>query len=163
LPGGLFINAMVAAADWLQAGVPVRFPDVRIVMTEGGTGWVPLLLDQLRYRNRHEKSATNRWPSKWPPPDEILRRNFWFTTFYNPLTLKLRHDIGIDKIMFESDYPHSDSSWPDSQEFLSSQVATFPKEDIELMAWKNASKLYRHVIKPEHLPERFRPRLGEAR
>jgi predicted TIM-barrel fold metal-dependent hydrolase len=154
LPGGLAINGLVAAQEWLQtAQVPLRFPDIKIVMSEGGIGWVPMLLDQLVYRRRHEKLPDSfvHWPQGAPPPDEVLLRNFWFTSFYDPSTLGLRHRIGVDRIMFESDYPHPDSSWPDSQAFLAAQVAGLPASDIERLTWRNAAEVYRHPITPELL------------
>jgi predicted TIM-barrel fold metal-dependent hydrolase len=149
LPGGLAINGFVAALDWLQtAKVPLRFPEIKIVLSEGGIGWVPMLLDQLVYRRRHEKlpDSLNNWVTGAPPPDEVLRRNFWFTSFYDPTTLAVRHAIGIEKIMFESDYPHPDSSWPDTQAFLGAQVAGLPQADIDRLTWRNAAEVYRHPV-----------------
>jgi predicted TIM-barrel fold metal-dependent hydrolase len=153
LPGGLAINGFVTALDWLQtAKVPLRFPHIKVVLSEGGIGWLPLLIDQLVYRRRHEKLPDSlfHWVAGAPPPDEVLRRNFWFTSFYDPMTLALRHEIGIDKIMFESDYPHPDSSWPDTQAFLGRQVAGFPQEDVDRLTWRNAAEVYRHPVSPPH-------------
>jgi hypothetical protein len=79
-------------------------------------------------------------------PAEVLRRNFWFTTFSDPRTLQLRHEVGVERIMVETDYPHSDSSWPDSQRILGSQFAEIPAADTELMMYRNASDLYRHAV-----------------
>jgi predicted TIM-barrel fold metal-dependent hydrolase len=154
LPGGLAINGFVAALEWLQtAQVPLRFPDIKIVMSEGGIGWVPMLIDQLVYRRRHEKLPDSfvHWPPGAPPPEEVLRRNFWFTSFYDPSTLAARQHIGVDRIMFESDYPHPDSSWPDSQDFLAAQMQGFPPDDIDRLTWRNAAQVYRHPVTPEIL------------
>jgi predicted TIM-barrel fold metal-dependent hydrolase len=154
LPGGLAINGFVAALEWLQtAQVPLRFPDIKIVMSEGGIGWVPMLIDQLVYRRRHEKLPDNfvHWPTGAPPPEDVLRRNFWFTSFYDPSTLAVRDRIGVDRIMFESDYPHPDSSWPNSQTFLAAQVRGFPQADIDRLTWQNAADVYRHAITPPTL------------
>ncbi len=154
LPGGLAINGFVAAMDWLLAGqVALRFPDIKIVMAEGGIGWVPMLLDRLFYKRRHDKvpDTFHNWPGTAPTPEEVLHRNFWFTSFFDPSAIVLRTHIGVDKIMFESDYPHQDSSWPDTQAFLSSQVQSVPQEDVDLMTWKNAANLYRLSVTPATL------------
>jgi predicted TIM-barrel fold metal-dependent hydrolase len=138
------INAFAACADWLYAAVPARFPNIKIALSEGGIGWVPMLLDRIEYGRRHG-SADERVFGDLDPA-EMLHRNFWFTTFSDPRTLALRHDIGVDRIMVETDYPHSDSSWPDTQDLLGRQLADMTDEDATRLTWRNASELYRHPI-----------------
>jgi hypothetical protein len=58
----------------------------------------------------------------------------------------LRHVIGVDKIVMETDYPHSDSSWPNSQEKWRRQFDGLPADEVERMAWRNASELFRHPV-----------------
>jgi predicted TIM-barrel fold metal-dependent hydrolase len=137
------INAFTACADWLYAGVPVRHPKIKIAFSEGGIGWVPMLLDRIEYGRRHGSSA-DRHVFGDLEPAELLQRNFWFTTFSDPRTLALRHDIGVSRIMLETDYPHSDSSWPDTQELVARQLDGLPADDVACITWKNASELYRH-------------------
>ncbi|MHB8329166.1 MAG: amidohydrolase family protein [Acidimicrobiales bacterium] len=144
----------MAAIDWLETErIPLRFPEIRIVMAEGGIGWVPMLIDRLVYRRRFERlpQSLDPWPGTAPPPEEALRRNFRFTSFFDPSTLDRRHQIGIDNILFESDYPHQDSSWPDSQLFLASQMQDYSPEDVERLAWRNAAALYGLSVTPETL------------
>jgi predicted TIM-barrel fold metal-dependent hydrolase len=76
-------------------------------------------------------------------PVEVLRRNFWFTTFNDELSMSLRHLAGVDHIMIETDYPHSDSTWPDSQEILARQLAGVPDDEVAKMTHLNAIELYR--------------------
>ena len=135
------ISGFAAATDWLFALVPVRFPAIKIAFSEGGIGWVPMLLDRLRYMERYgwdwAEFAGNS-------PIELVRRNYWFTTFGDPTTLTVRHSVGIDRIMVETDYPHGDSTWPDTQRLLGEQFAGFPDEETDLMTHANAAALYRH-------------------
>src|SRR5918994_1737759 len=106
------VNALAAAADWLWARVPVRFPRLRIVLAEGGIGWVPMLLDRLDWVMGHSATGGDGVWAGDLTPAEALRRNFWFCTIDDPSTLAARHRIGVDHILVESDYPHADSSWP---------------------------------------------------
>jgi predicted TIM-barrel fold metal-dependent hydrolase len=138
------INAFVTCADWLYAAVPTRFPRLKIAFSEGGIGWVPMLLDRIEYGRRHGNSDERVFGDL--SPAEVLHRNFWFTTFSDPRTIALRHDVGVDRIMVETDYPHSDSSWPDTQQLLASQLADVSNEEAELVTWRNAAALYGHVI-----------------
>lgn len=145
--GVLFpVNGFAACADWLYAGIPLRYPQIRIALSEGGIGWVPMMLDRIDYTNRHGIHARQIFGGL--DPVEIVRRNFWFTTFSDPRTLPLRHEIGLDRIMFETDYPHSDSSWPDTQELLARQLAGVPEDEAARLTWQNAAELYRHPVSP---------------
>ena len=109
------VNALVAAADWLWARIPTRFPNIRIAFSEGGIGWVPMLIDRIDYVLDHSAVGSNGWDDPNLSPTDALRRNFWFCTIDIPSTMRLREHIGIDHICIESDYPHADSTWPDTQ------------------------------------------------
>lgn len=139
--GALFpISGMATAADWLFAGIPVRFPRLRIALSEGGIGWVPLLIDRIEYMAR---VLDYRAEFGALSPVEVLRRNFWFTTFSDPSTLPLRAMVGVDHIMMETDYPHTDSSWPETQDLLADQLAGIPRAEVDAMTYQNAVRLYR--------------------
>ncbi len=139
--GALFpINGMATAADWLFAGIPVRFPGLQIAMSEGGIGWVPMLIDRIDYMAR---VLDYRVEFGSLSPVEVLRRNFWFTTFSDPSTLPLRAQVGVDHIMLETDYPHTDSSFPETQELLARQLRGIPQAEIDQITFRNAARLYR--------------------
>lgn len=135
------VCALSAAAEWLWSGVTEKFPGLRIAMSEGGIGWVPMLLDRVEYIMSH--SAKNNTDWSWPrSPSETLRENFWFCTIDDPSTLELRHRIGIDHIMLESDYPHSDSTWPDTQVIVHERIGHLPPDEIAKLTHRNASALF---------------------
>ncbi len=147
LPTVFPVNALLAAAEWLWSGVPLRFPDLAVALSEGGIGWVPMLLDRVDYVLHHSASGTEStaWPSELLP-SEVLRRNFWFCTLDDPSTIALRHTIGVDHIMVESDYPHADSTWPDTQLVLDRTLATLPEDELRAIAGGNAARLFRHPL-----------------
>jgi predicted TIM-barrel fold metal-dependent hydrolase len=139
------VNSMAACADWLYAKVPARFPDLKVVLSEGGIGWVPMMYDRIDYSLRHGTGSKNFGDDD---PIELARRCFRFTTFSDGRTLSLRHEIGVDRIMVETDYPHSDSSWPDTQELLAGQLHDVPDDEAAQMTWRNAAELYRFAGVP---------------
>jgi predicted TIM-barrel fold metal-dependent hydrolase len=139
--GALFpINGMATAADWLFSGIPLRFPELKIALSEGGFGWVPILIDRIEHMARQLDYSVQFGDLT---PVEVLRRNFWFTTFNDGLSMSLRGLAGVDHIMIETDYPHSDSTWPDSQEMLARQFAGVPDDEVAKMTHLNAIELYR--------------------
>ena len=146
------VNALAAAADWLWARVPLRFPRLRIALSEGGIGWVPMLLDRLDYVMTHSGTGgAGVWDGELSP-SEALQRAFWFCSIDDPTTLAVRDRIGIDHIMVEVDYPHADSSWPDTQALLASRLGGLPDEDVRLITHANAARLFRHPLPVEWSP-----------
>ncbi len=140
-----FAFAMFSAVDWLYSMIPVRFPGIKIAMSEGGIGWVPGLLDRLDHvLSYHDIYGT--WHDQPLTPAEVFQRNFWHCALDDPSVFQLRHRIGIDRILMEADYPHLDSSWPHTQQTLDNQVGGFPADEARLFTWENASELFRHPI-----------------
>ena len=116
LAGTLFSSlSLIACADWLWSVVPLRFPELKVVMSEGGIGWVPMLADRLDYVHGWSGHGRRAWPSTEVTPTEALLRNFWFCSLDDPSIWPIRDRIGVDHIMIEVDYPHADSTWPDTQ------------------------------------------------
>jgi predicted TIM-barrel fold metal-dependent hydrolase len=140
------VNAMVAAADWLWARIPTRFPKLAIAFSEGGVGWVPMLIDRISYVLDHSGSGLEGWDDRSLSPIDALRRNFWFCTIDLPSTMALRDHIGVDRIMLESDYPHADSTWPDTQARAKNGLAGYSPDEIRKLTWENASRLFRHSV-----------------
>jgi predicted TIM-barrel fold metal-dependent hydrolase len=150
LPTLFPVNGLIAAAEWLWSGVPLRFPDLAVALSEGGAGWVPMLLDRVDYVLAHSASGAESvsWPSPLLP-SEVLRRNFWFCSIDDPSIVALRHVIGVDHLMVESDYPHADSTWPDTQAVLEGTWGSLDEAELRMVAAGNAARLFRHP-----LPER---------
>ena len=108
---------MFAAVDWLYSKIPVRFPDLKICLSEGGIGWVAGLLDRLDHVGQYQ-AIYGTWEGIELTPREVMQRNFWFCTIDDPSGLEQRHHIGVDHLLLESDYPHQDGTWPDTQAIL---------------------------------------------
>lgn len=140
-------NAAVTAAEWLWAGIPLRFPRLRVALSEGGIGWVPMLLDRLDYIADHSGTAAagsgaRAWRGATMRPSEALRHHFWFCTIDDPSTLPLIDRIGTDHVMAEVDYPHADSSWPDTQTILGDRLSGLADDVVEAVTWANAAALF---------------------
>jgi predicted TIM-barrel fold metal-dependent hydrolase len=145
VPGVLFFAyAIFAAVDWLFSMAAVRLPDLKICLSEGGIGWVPALLDRLDHMQSYS-SMYGTWTGDLTP-SEVLQRNFWFCAVEDPSTFSLRHRIGVEHILLESDYPHSDSTWPRTQEVIEREIGDLPADEVRMLTWENASKLYRHPV-----------------
>lgn len=137
--------AYTSAAEWLWSAWPAKYPNLKIAMSEGGIAWVGGLIDRLD--NIMSRSGYGSgWPDKQIGPSDCLRRNFWFCMIDDPSTLCTKDAIGVENILFESDYPHGDGTWPDTQYVLEKLVGKLPPHEIRMIAHENAAKLYRHPL-----------------
>ena len=137
------LNAIMASVDWVYARIPIRFPNLKIVFSESGVSWIPMIQERLRRNVRASFIEGSTWKGMTESPDEVFKRAFWFTSIEDPSGIENRHLIGIDRIMLECDYPHADTSWPDTQEILAGEIGHLPEDDRNLLAYKNACDVYR--------------------
>ncbi len=140
-------SALVAAADWVWSSIPLRFPTLKIAMSEGGIGWVSGMLDRLEFMETHAAGAFDS-PYKGASitPAEALRRNFWFCTIDDPSAIPVVDTIGVSHIMVEVDYPHCDSTWPDTPSLLTTRFANLTRSDVDAITFRNAAELFRHPL-----------------
>ncbi len=133
-------NSMFAAADLIFSPVFHRHPNLKVALAEGGIGWVPYLLERADYVwDRH------RWyqnVNQAVAPSELFRRHIWGCFIDDVHGLKNRHDIGIDRITWECDYPHSDSNWPNSRKRALEVFADIPDEEVARMVEWNSRELF---------------------
>ena len=99
-----------------------------------------------RLENIVDRSGYGHYFSGDLRPAEVLRRNFWFCTIDDPSTLVTRDTIGVDHIMFETDYPHGDGTWPDSQAVFADGFGHLDPTEIAQISHENAAKLFRHPL-----------------
>ena len=136
-----FAYAMFAAVDWLFSKVPVRFPNIRLCLSEGGIGWVAGLIDRFEHMNKYS-AMYGTWDGIELSPAEVFKRNFWFCAIDDPSSFLQTDVIGAENIMLESDYPHADCTWPNTQSKLHAQISGLPKAQQERVAWRNAAELF---------------------
>ncbi len=145
--------SLQAAAEWLWSGVFQRFPTLEVVLSEGGIGWVPMLLDRLDYVMSHSGAGGGLAWDDQLSPSEVLLRNFSFCMLDDPSTLPVLDRIGSERVMVEVDYPHSDTTWPDSQAVLRAQLADpaagLSDEDIANLTYRTAARLFRAPLPPD--------------
>jgi predicted TIM-barrel fold metal-dependent hydrolase len=137
------MNIVSAAADLLWSRVIKDFPGIKIALSEGGTGWIPYFLERIdRTYEMHATWTLQDFGGKLP--SEVFRENFLTCFISDPLGVKLRHEIGIDNIAWECDYPHSDSMWPHAPEELHEVMVrhNVPDDDINKMTHENAMRWY---------------------
>jgi predicted TIM-barrel fold metal-dependent hydrolase len=133
---------MLVAQDLLFGPTLRKFPGLRVALSEGGIGWIPFYLDRV---DRHFKNQTwlhNDFGGKLP--SEVFREHILACFITDPSGLEARHRIGVDILAWECDYPHTDTTWPESPELLwrELQDARTTDEEVDRITWQNALRFF---------------------
>ena len=137
--------SLTACAEWLWSAWMVKYPTLKIAMSEGGIGWVAMLMDRLDNLVDRSGYLSDGYGPENRPAD-VLKRNFWFCTIDDPSTIDTRYRIGVENIMVETDYPHGDGTWPTTQDEIEKYWGHLPVEELRMMTHENAAKLFRHPL-----------------
>jgi predicted TIM-barrel fold metal-dependent hydrolase len=129
-------------AGMIMSGLLERYPNVHIVLGEAGLGWVPYVLERLDHEHLKYRDVTQDVVLSGMPRD-YFRRQVFLTYEEDHLGLELLHHVGAANVMWASDYPHGDSTWPHSRQAIrDSGLATLAEADRNLILWETAARLY---------------------
>ncbi len=135
------LNAYMSMTDWLLSGALARFPRLKIAFSESQVGWMPFLLERVDML--YEKSAA--WADLDPmikqPPSSYVKGRVFGCFFDDMVGVELRHRIGIEQLVFETDYPHQDSTWPHTDRTVAEIAAVVPPDELEMLVRTNAIKM----------------------
>lgn len=157
-PGGAVINyvltvgcgPMETVAYLCGSGVLARHPDLRVAMVECGSGWLAWVLHAMddAYREHH------MWvqPKLEMLPSDYFRRQGFVTFQHDPVGFATIPFTGERCLMWGSDYPHPEGTWPNSQEYLARQLEGVPEDTIDRVVFRNAADLYRFRLPAGAVP-----------
>ena len=108
-----FANAMGSMCDYILSGIFVRFPKLRIAYAEGQVGWMPYVVERMDkiWEERGDASFGIDLPN---PPSSYIPNHIWGCIFDDEIGLKNRDIIGMNQICFEVDFPHADTTFPNT-------------------------------------------------
>jgi predicted TIM-barrel fold metal-dependent hydrolase len=115
-----------------------RYPNIRISFGESGIGWIPYVLDRMDY----EWEDRFRDLGLTMKPSDYWRRQCKATFQYDRIGTKLIEDIGVETLMWGSDYPHPDGVWPESSRYIAEQFGHLPADVTRKITCENAGKFY---------------------
>lgn len=126
---------------WVVTGILERFPNLRVVMVESGLGWIPYYLQRLdRMQSRHGWNTFEGMIKE--KPSVYWYRQMAATFEEDEYGIENRGAIGVENLMWATDYPHPDCTWPDSQKVLRRHFVGVPDDEMRLMVAGNAARLY---------------------
>jgi predicted TIM-barrel fold metal-dependent hydrolase len=140
---GIFttLPAMMLAENigfWILTGTLERFPGLKLVFVEPGLHWVAGYLESMdkNYRGPYDYPGVKELPSTY------FHRQMALTFVDDRRGVERRHDVGVENIMWSTDYPHPATTWPNSHEIVDRIMFDVPADERELMVSGNASRIY---------------------
>jgi predicted TIM-barrel fold metal-dependent hydrolase len=142
------------AVQLLLSGVFDRYPRLRIYWAETQMGWIPYFYEQLDDVYKRSKHWMERYFGLKPlkrEPSEYIREHCYWGFIYDRIGLRLRYDIGVDRIMWGNDFPHSAGDWPNSKRVIEDIFSGVPEDEKQKIVVDNAVN-YFHLKQPASIP-----------
>jgi predicted TIM-barrel fold metal-dependent hydrolase len=153
-PGGPFtaaialfgLNSQMCLVELVNTRIFERFPRLKVALSEGGIGWMPYILERTDYTWERHRYYTGMEDAR--RPSDIFRDHVYGCFISDDAGLRNIDLIGADNIMFEGDYPHSDSNWPHSRKKLAESLSDVPDDVARKIAEDNARSLFQFPRSP---------------
>ncbi len=131
---------MRAITELIWSGIPQKYPNLRFVITEGGIGWIASLIGFMD----HWWKDHHRWmePKLEEAPSFYFNRQFWATFEEDRAGLLTRELLNVERLMWGSDYPHTEGTFPYSREQIAKDFAGISEVEVYKMVTGNAAQLY---------------------
>lgn len=135
----------MSVAQIVLSGVFDRFPSLGIFFAETRLGWVPFWLENFDLWYQRHIGWAQEYLGMRPlarPPSDYVRQHIYFSVQYERVAVELRHHIGVEKIMFATDFPHIECEWPESRPLIDAIYAGVPDDERRKIWADNAVKFF---------------------
>ncbi len=144
-PAAVFVHLapssnMTVLSTLLFSDILIRFPKLKFISAESGIGWVPYFLERADYTFRKHRFWTG--VTTGTPPSELFRQSIHVNYISDQAGIELRHRIGVDNIMLGIDYPHTDTTWPNTQRVIREQMGRIPDDERAKICAGNAVRVF---------------------
>jgi predicted TIM-barrel fold metal-dependent hydrolase len=136
-----YMNAAMSMTDYLMSGVLERHKDLKLAYSEGQIGWIPYILERADAVWKDNVAWGGVADKVKRPPSEYYYESIYGCFFDDPHGLKSLESVGVDNITFETDYPHSDSTWPHSLKVAMDIMEGLDDETITKIVRTNAIRM----------------------
>ena len=127
-------------ADFIFGGILAERPELKLVSVESGVGWMAFAIEYMDHLFEKHKFWTQSPLTE--PPSFYFHRQIFGTFLHDPAGVRERAAIGVNNIMWSSDYPHSETTWPKSKESIAKHFAGVPDDETFRITCQNAVELY---------------------
>ena len=135
-----FVNSMASLMDYLFSGILVRFPTLKLSYAESQIGWLPYVLERCDdvWEDNAAWAKTKHVPE---PPSHYYYRNVFASFFKDRTGIENLATTGVDNICYETDYPHGDTTWPNTRPYVAKLLAGLDDVKVEKILRGNAMRM----------------------
>lgn len=135
------VGCAATMSNFMVSGILDKYPKLKIGLIEGGMGWVPFWLEALEHQLCELRTTENRGLKL--RPKEYFRRHFWVSFWFETYgPTKMLREVGVDRVMFETDFPHPTSLYPGVQDKLVEALGGYDYTIRKRVLEQNAAELY---------------------
>jgi predicted TIM-barrel fold metal-dependent hydrolase len=134
-------NAEQSMTDWLMSGVLARYPNIKIAYSEGQVGWMPFLLQRMDQVFIRSRAWTDLDAALTEPPSTYVAGRVYGCVFDDDFGIASHAAIGSGQITFEVDYPHQDTTWPNTTDIVERMSKIVPPDQLERIVRTNAMEM----------------------
>ncbi len=135
------IGTCATMSNFMASGILDKYENLKIGLIESGIGWVPFVLEMLEHQFDEFRTTVDNGLKR--RPKEYFAKNFWVSFWFETYAPQhMLEEIGIDRVMFETDFPHPTSLYPGVQEKLVDSVGHFDYDTRKRILERNAVELF---------------------
>jgi predicted TIM-barrel fold metal-dependent hydrolase len=137
------IGSFEAAADLIWSKIFIRFPKLKVALSEGGIGWIPYFLERVDYLYNH----TKHWSGmdlEGHRPSELFSEHVALCFIDDEHGVDSLDKMNLDMVTWECDYPHSDTTWPVSPERAYEYMGNLPDDVLNKLTHENAMNIFNY-------------------
>ena len=134
-------NSAASMIDWIFSGKFEQFPNLKLLYAESQIGWIPYFIERAddTWRTHQWAQGEKRIPK---PPSHYYKKHVYSCFFKDTVGIDLLDRIGEDNVLFETDYPHQDGTFPNTLAIAEELFGHLEQETIDKIARNNAIKLF---------------------
>jgi predicted TIM-barrel fold metal-dependent hydrolase len=134
------VSSVLVVANFLFSRILSRFPDLRVIFAETSLAWAAYELELADHQFERQRLHTEGYELT---PSQLFKRQCSFTGWFDRTGVQTRHYIGLDSILWSSNFPLATSTWPNTGEFIDRCFAGVPDGERRQILWGNAARIYR--------------------
>lgn len=133
-------STVSVVVNLLISRILMRFPKLKVVFAESTLGWAAYLLEFTDYQAMNDQLASEGYKLK---PSELFQRQCYLTGWYDRAGMRTRGAVGVDNILWSTNFPSTTSTWPNTRDFIARSFHGVSDAARRRILWDNAAKLYR--------------------
>jgi predicted TIM-barrel fold metal-dependent hydrolase len=134
------VSSVQVVANFLYSRILMRYPGLKVVFAESSLAWGAYELETADHQFERQRLHLEGYDMT---PSEMFHRQCYMTGWYDRAAIAARHYLGVDNILWETNFPQATSTWPETRKYVTQSFQDVPEDERAKMLWGNAAQLYK--------------------